>query len=196
METPIEEVETPVIDSEIETKKTRVVNGVEVEYTLRNTYDSCPIIDALNDEELETFTDVALDIEGTIYQDIIEKFYTLEIVDGTQEGNFEPKRSITRAEFTKIVLISHCHVYDEEDPTWLSYSDLDTSSWQARVVSKAQKLGIINGYEDNSFRPNDVITKAEATKILMRMAYITVNNPKELGYNDIETVWQQKYARM
>lgn len=41
-----------------------------------------------------------------------------------------------------------------------------------------------------------MITKAEATKILMRMASITVNDMKESGYNDIETPWQQKYARM
>jgi len=45
------------------------------------------------------------------------------------------------------------------------------------------------------FRPNDIITKAEAVKILMRLSFIQANNPEPLGYTDITVDWHEKYIQ-
>lgn len=106
---------------------------------------------------------------------------------------------MTRTEFLKVALISHCYSYRDEDPSDLVYTDVDTTSWQARVIKRAQDLGMINGDKTESgipiFRPNDVISKAEAVKILMRLSLIEATNPKPLGYNDITVDWHKKYIQ-
>jgi hypothetical protein len=57
---------------------------------------------------------------------------------------------------------------------------------------------MINGDIDKNgnsvFRPNDIISKAEAVKLLMRLSVIDVNNPVNLGYTDITTPWHEKYV--
>lgn len=164
-------------------------------YTIKNTFESCPIIDALNDEILSFSGQLFDDITRSPYKDTINLFAALDIVQGNTNGHFEPKREITRAEFTKLVLISHCYTYQEEDTKIRKYNDVQENTWEARVVSKAEKLGIINGYSDGSFKPNQVITKAEATKILMRMAFIQANTLEDLNYSDISVDWHKKYVQ-
>ena len=44
------------------------------------------------------------------------------------------------------------------------------------------------------FRPNDIISKAEATKILMRMADVRAVNPVPLAYIDVSTSWHIPYV--
>ena len=106
---------------------------------------------------------------------------------------------MTRTEFLKVALISHCYEYRSEDPSDLIYTDVDTSSWQAKVIKKAQILGMINGDQtlDGTpiFRPNDIITKSEAVKILMRLSFIEATNPETLGYNDITVDWHKPYIQ-
>lgn len=170
--------------------------GKQVEYTLKNTHNSCFIIDALNNADYQFIPNVFPDTQSSYIPNIVDTFGTLQISHGNTNGLFEPKRAITRAEFTKMVLISHCYSYHEEDTTYPLFSDLTPNTWEAQVVHKAQKLGIIHGYTDNSFRPNSFISKAEATKILMRMSIIQVTQMTPLSYSDIEIDWHQDYIEI
>jgi hypothetical protein len=45
------------------------------------------------------------------------------------------------------------------------------------------------------FRPDDIITKAEATKILMRISLIQAKQPEDLEYSDITVSWHEGYVR-
>ena len=174
----------------------REVNGKLVGYTLENTYEGCPIIDALNDADYEYRENFFPDTNTSRFPNMVDTFGTLKIAHGNINGLFEPKREITRAEFTKMVLISHCYTYNEEDTQIRRYTDVEANTWEARVVSKAEKLGIINGYSDKSFKPNQVITKAEATKILMRMAMVQANTLENMSYTDVLVDWHKKYVQI
>jgi hypothetical protein len=68
------------------------------------------------------------------------KFSNIGIVDGFEDGTFKPFQEITRTEFLKIALISHCYEYQNENPESLEYIDVDKTSWQAKVIMKAQNL--------------------------------------------------------
>jgi hypothetical protein len=72
------------------------------------------------------------------------KFKEIGIVNGYDDGNFRPSNTMTRTEFLKVALISHCYEYKSEKPSDLIYTDVDTNSWQAKVIKKAQGLGVIN----------------------------------------------------
>ncbi len=95
-----------------------------------------------------------------------------------------------------MVLLSHCYQYQDEDTSSPIFTDLTPDTWEARVVHKARSLGIIHGFQDGSFRPEELITKAEALKILLRMAYIQTQDTDPLGYTDIETQWHKPYIEV
>lgn len=105
---------------------------------------------------------------------------------------------VSRVEFTKMALISHCYVYKNENTDDIKnlYTDMIPDTWQARVVKKADELGIISGYHDGEFKPDDFITRAEATKILMRIAFLQANTPVSMSYGDISVDWHEKYIRI
>jgi len=168
------------------------------DYTLENDFNSCPIIDDIQNPNYIYSRDVYWDTALSRYESEIYKFSQIGIVNGYDDGTFGPESEMTRTEFLKVALISHCYEYSTEDVSNLDYIDVDRLSWQARVISKAESLDMINGDRDEAwnkiFRPNDIISKAEATKILMKLSQITVQNPTGLWYTDIETSWQRKYV--
>ena len=52
----------------------------------------------------------------------------------------------------------------------MPFSDVKESDWYAKAVSWAESLGIVNGYEDGTFRPGDPITREQLAAILYRYA--------------------------
>ena len=137
------------------------------------------------------------DEDNSEYRDLIIKFADIGIVDGFEDGSFKPSQEMTRTEFLKVALISHCYEYKDEDPSSLEYRDVDQSSWQAKVIKKAQELGMINGDLDETgnkiFRPDDIISKAEAIKILMRISKIQAQQVEQTTYSDITVAWHTSY---
>jgi len=119
------------------------------------------------------------------------------VVDGTPNGAFEPERAITRAEFLKMTLKGFGYTYSENDASAVTFSDVNKDHWTAKVIGKAQILGVISS-ENENFRPNDSISRAEAMKILLGVASSV--DPKFLAteattssFVDVTTDWQKKY---
>ncbi len=168
------------------------------DYIMQNDFASCDIIRNIQNPLYQFAEDVFSDISLSAQRANILKFAQIGIVDGYEDGTFGPSNEMTRTEFLKVALISHCYEYQNESTDSLTYTDIDKSSWQAKVIKKAESLWMINGDIDENgnsvFRPNDVISKAEAVKILMRLSLIDVNNPVNLWYTDITTSWHEKYV--
>jgi N-acetylmuramoyl-L-alanine amidase len=78
-------------------------------------------------------------------------------------ANFEPNRSITRAEAMKI-LMNFRKATIQYNASY-SYGDVKSSDWFASYVSTAKRFGYISA-TNSSFRPNDSISRAEVSKIL------------------------------
>lgn len=87
-------------------------------------------------------------------------------MSGYPDGTFKPDRSISRAEY--ISLVNRAAGYKDTQP--LSFSDASASDWFAGDVSKAIAAGYISGYSNNSFKPNQPITREEGACILARVA--------------------------
>jgi N-acetylmuramoyl-L-alanine amidase len=89
------------------------------------------------------------------------------VVEGVTSTSFEPDRNITRAEFAALVVRSLGLFYSEA-PSSESFTDVSSSEWYASVVSAASKVGIIDGYEDGTFRPNAQINREELSAMVIR----------------------------
>lgn len=87
------------------------------------------------------------------------------IVDGYEDGLFRPDKAVSRAEFTAIAVrfFDYSASYDGE------FIDIDGDEWYADYVQAAADMGLVDGYSDGSFGPEDSITRAEAVAIVNRV---------------------------
>ena len=93
------------------------------------------------------------------------------ILNGYEDGEFKPEKSINRAESIKVLLEAigenpeENNVLSADFTDGKIFEDVSLSDWFAGYVSKAKKQGIIKGYSDNSFRPAKTVNQAELLKI-------------------------------
>jgi len=93
-----------------------------------------------------------------------------EIISGYSDGSFRPDRSITRAEFSKIIITS-LNLAEEANnllnvPS--AFRDIPASHWAKGYIELAYEFGIINGYADRTFRPESPIRRDELTTMIIR----------------------------
>ncbi len=88
----------------------------------------------------------------------------LGIVTGRSPELFDPMAPITRAEFATI-----CARFDQSGmQASIHFQDIDTC-WARSYIERAAALGWISGYSDGTFRPNNLLTRAETMCIINRM---------------------------
>ncbi|MBQ7901649.1 MAG: S-layer homology domain-containing protein, partial [Clostridia bacterium] len=90
------------------------------------------------------------------------------IFKGYQDGSIKPVNNITRAEMVSVIISSLG--ISTDDNAQASFADMGSDHWAAKLVAKAVELGFVNGYEDNTFKPGNPITRAEAFAIFARVA--------------------------
>ncbi|MEL7650130.1 MAG: S-layer homology domain-containing protein [Sedimentibacter sp.] len=100
-------------------------------------------------------------------KEAVEVLAGMGIINGTGNG-FEPNRSITRAEFVKI--ISEAMGYGDAGTATGTFADLDSSQWYDGYVAKAFANGIVKGDENGNFRPQDTISRYEIAVMLRRLS--------------------------
>lgn len=101
-----------------------------------------------------------IDANNNWYSKALNYAVQKEIIDGYSDGTFKPDTAVTRAEFTKMLS-------REINGNISSLPFKDTSNhWAKNEIAKAYANNVIKGYEDNTFRPDSNITRAEAVKML------------------------------
>lgn len=146
--------------------------------------------------------------------DEIMRLYNEGIIQGYSPTEFGPDDTITRAELLKIA-IEGAHILDYYPDSYdLPFSDVSTSHSLYSYILFAYKQNMVKGYADGTFRPDQPVTFAEATKILLTLqdykplsfeggitSYVFVNdgtldsyyataaqqNLYEMTYNDYKT---------
>ncbi|MCZ8512539.1 S-layer homology domain-containing protein [Paenibacillus filicis] len=87
------------------------------------------------------------------------------VVEGVSDKKFDADRNISRAEFAALVVRSLGLTSVSTDS---KFKDVKAGAWYADSVSTAVYAGIINGYEDNTFRPDAQITREELAAMVVR----------------------------
>lgn len=110
----------------------------------------------------KTFEDVPA---NAWYAKAVNTLASLGVVSGVGNGDFEPERSITRAEFTSIAM----KFAEGKTGGTNIFSDVKSTDWFYRAVVNSTQYGWIHGYGDGTFRPNNPITRVEVTAIVNNM---------------------------
>ncbi len=102
------------------------------------------------------------------------------IVSGYDGGLFMPSRNITRAEATSVLVKSYGLPLNQESTSVFNDVNVD---WQKQYVNTAYNYDLVSGYEDNTFRPDNSLSRAEAAQL--------VCNALESGIEKTETVSEE-----
>lgn len=115
------------------------------------------------------------------------------IIGGYADGSFRPDQQINRAEFLKLLLESSSIITDVNTAT--KFNDIDENAWYAKYVRKAKQQGWIEGYTDNTFRPEQPINKAEGLKIVSMVQGWQTEKVNTAPFSDVPAFsWYAPYV--
>ena len=100
------------------------------------------------------------------YAGSVDALTALGIVNGDENGKFNPDNSVTRAEFAKMVVESMGEGNAAASSTTTKFTDA-ANHWAAGYIEVGVSKGFINGYDDTTFGPDDQVTYAQAVKMLV-----------------------------
>ncbi|WP_143088571.1 S-layer homology domain-containing protein [Paenibacillus algorifonticola] len=96
----------------------------------------------------------------------IELLASKLIVNGVKEGIFAPDQTITRAEFS--VLLVRALALPGDAASADVFKDVKSTAWYARAVGAAVKANLVNGFDDGTFRPNEAITREQMAALISK----------------------------
>jgi hypothetical protein len=152
---------------------------------LIDSFAPTPTLANVTTSTLAAFTDIPSD---AWYVPYVVELASKGIISGYPDGIFKPGNSITRAEFAKMICIAMG--WTIENPTISSFSDVTRDYWALRYIETAKAYGIISGYPDGTFRPNNHITRAEIAKVIAGILNLPAGSS---AFTDIGTHWAKDY---
>ena len=141
-----------------------IVDGVNIgkvsSYTFRNitaNHTLQVVFEKLKMPFLDVYT-------ADWYYDDVLYVWNNDIMQGTAYTTFDPNGDITRA----MIVTMLWRLEGEPTSTGMQFNDVASGSYYANAVRWAAKNGIVCGYGDNTFKPNQNITREELATILYR----------------------------
>ncbi|MFB9750084.1 S-layer homology domain-containing protein, partial [Paenibacillus hodogayensis] len=114
------------------------------------------------------------DIKGHWAEKSIRDFLQLDVVNGYPDHTFKPDKSITRAEFVTMI----GRAFHLQAQAGKGFSDTK-AHWAQSAIETAAALGVVTGYDADTFGPDDLITREQMAVIVVRAAHI--DSAGELG---------------
>lgn len=93
----------------------------------------------------------------------------LGVINGFTDGSYRPTETVTRAQMAKMIY-AVCTGDDDASGfvgTTTALKDINQAPWAEGYIKYCYSLGIIGGFPDNTFRPNEPVTVAQAAKMLL-----------------------------
>lgn len=108
------------------------------------------------------FNDVTVDDDA---YEAITGLSALNIINGYEDGSFQPEGKITRAEFATIIM--RTLGMDVSSKTNTVFEDVTSEHWASGAIQEAYGAGIVNGRTATTFDPEAEVTYEEATKMIV-----------------------------
>lgn len=152
-------------------------------YESKNVIDDVRLIKEEEIKESTPFSDISLYSEKI--QKSINHLRKAGIIKGTSETEFSPGKVITRAEIAAILLRMQNLPTDECD---ITFSDVKETDWYFDIAGASKKYNIVRGYEDNTFRADEPITKEQLVVLASRV----LQNEKKENIEITDTLYSDK----
>ena len=121
----------------------------------------------------------------------IQKGVAAGYIQGDSNGKFRPGSAVTRQEAA--VMLSKLKGYDSDEAGAYNYTDRgDMANWAVGAIGAVSRNGIMSGYPNGTFRPQQSLTRAEAVASLQKVAgssnsFTSVNTTNYTSPNYVTT---------
>lgn len=134
-----------------------------------------------------TNTSGLLDVQNHWASTSINKLATRKIMNGYPDGTFLPDNKISRAEFACVIVTTMNLPIQQDSP--LKFADNDSiGNWAKPDIAAAVQAGILNGYEDNTFRASNSISRMEMAIMVANAMKKTPSQNPQLNFADSSSV--------
>lgn len=172
-----------------------LVDGVSVgavsSYTFERVNKNHTISVTFKVAEAVDVADIFRDISTSTWcYDAVQFVYVNGLMNGTTTTTFEPNRTLNRGMWVTMLyrMAGSPAISGTED-----FTDVDASTWCYDALLWASRNGIVNGFDDGTFRANAVVTRQQLVAILYRyaqyMGYDTSASASLEGFVDASSVW-------
>lgn len=117
-----------------------------------------------NEVEEETESKTYSDIDGSYAKEAILSLASKGIVKGYADGTFGLKKQVTRAEFA--IILNRAMGYTSSSPYAGTFKDIEPEAWYVSELNSAIEHKITKGFNDNTYRPNEAISREQAASML------------------------------
>ncbi|MCY9514237.1 S-layer homology domain-containing protein [Paenibacillus apiarius] len=107
------------------------------------------------------------DIRGHWAESTIAQLVADHTVSGYEDSTFRPNRRVTRAEFAQMIV----GAYKLKPRAGRVYPDT-AKHWAKDAIATAQSYGIVQGYDENTYGPNDWITREQMAVMLVKASHL------------------------
>lgn len=149
------------------------------------------ILMSIHSPIVSAFSDIR---DGSTLDNMIQTLEDEGILSGYPDGSFRPEQSINRAEALKIIFAT---VQEKNIPSISEnpFPDVPKNQWFAPYISAAKDRGVIKGYPDGNYRPDQFVNRAEFIHITMNALPFYSRIPQDKGkaiasYEDVhDPLW-------
>ena len=113
------------------------------------------------------------------------------IIRGGEDGRFRPSDGLRRGELAK--LLSEAFQLKQATGS-ISFNDLSSDHWAASFITRTIGATWMNGFPDETFRPDDATTRAQVAKILVQAKGYSIASIGTNSFTDVASAhWGQPY---
>lgn len=121
--------------------------------------------------------------DGNWAKPAIEEMASKGYIGGYEDGTFRPSKEITRAEL--LTIINKMNDFTEEAD--ITFTDVSSTNWAYREIKKAVAAGYVAGFSDNTFKPNENVTR-EQIAVMLNNLYKLEEKDENINIADIENI--------
>lgn len=117
---------------------------------------------------------------ASVLQPYLDKLVEWGVMKGDANGNLDPNRAITRAEY--VAMTNRAFGYDEVGP--IPFSDVSDRAWYAEDIAIGYNAGYFQGTSGNTASPSDTLTREQAAVMLGRNLLMQAQTGENTDFSD------------
>lgn len=121
----------------------------------------------------------------------------IERAKSISEGGYTPKPGNSGGGSSSITgsFLAPAVATEPLKPIGSSFKDVSESHWAFEGISKMVEKGVVKGYAEGTFRPDQIVTREEFVKMLVTYFNITATNDKAMTFSDVNSSdWYCNYV--
>lgn len=125
-------------------------------------------------------------------EDEVNHLVAKGLIKGYEDGSFRAQSKVSRLHAT--YMINRAVIFEYSEGPNPGYQDLTEDSEGFDVVAKLSKNGVLEGDNDHNFKPDDLLTRAQAAKMIVKA--FQLKGESNTGFSDVEGHWAEKYIQI